>query len=87
MLQKTLKTVPPLLAIAAMANAPPVLEAVEPTVEYICGNCDAALMRVDQSKPHSLMVHCTKCDADNSTAGWPALPLVADGLTAISWLR
>jgi predicted RNA-binding Zn-ribbon protein involved in translation (DUF1610 family) len=68
MLQKTLKVVPPPLAAAAVANAPPVLEGTEPTVEYTCGHCGAALMRVDQSKPHSLLVHCTSCDSYNSTA-------------------
>jgi predicted RNA-binding Zn-ribbon protein involved in translation (DUF1610 family) len=66
--QKTLKVVSAPLAVAAAADAPPVLaEGAEPTVEYTCGNCGAALMRVDQSKPHSLMVHCTVCDAYNST--------------------
>jgi hypothetical protein len=67
MLQKTLKVVPAPLASAAVANAPPVLEKYEPTVESSCGNCGAALMRVDSSKPHILMVHCTACDAYNST--------------------
>jgi predicted RNA-binding Zn-ribbon protein involved in translation (DUF1610 family) len=66
--QKTLKVVLAPLAIAAAADAPPVLEGAEPTVEYTCGHCGAALMRVDQSKPHILMVHCTECDAYNSTA-------------------
>jgi predicted RNA-binding Zn-ribbon protein involved in translation (DUF1610 family) len=65
--QKTLKVVPAPLATAAVPNAPPVLEEGGATVEYICGNCGAALMRVDQSKPHALMVHCTGCDAYNST--------------------
>jgi predicted RNA-binding Zn-ribbon protein involved in translation (DUF1610 family) len=66
--QKTLKVVPAPLAIGAAADAPPVLvEGAEPTVEYTCGNCGAALMRVDESRPHSLMVHCTTCDAYNST--------------------
>jgi DNA-directed RNA polymerase subunit RPC12/RpoP len=70
MLQKTLKIVPPPLILAAVPNAPPVLEqGPEPTVEYNCGNCGAALMRVDQSKVHALMVHCTSCDTYNSTAG------------------
>ena len=69
MLQKTLKIVPPPLAVAAVADAPPVLEGAEPTVEYTCGRCGAALMRVDQSKPYSLMVHCVACDSYNSTAG------------------
>jgi hypothetical protein len=68
MFQKTLKIVPPPLAIAAVASAPPLLEGAGPTVEYACGYCGAALMRVDQSKPHVLMVHCTSCDSYNSTA-------------------
>jgi DNA-directed RNA polymerase subunit RPC12/RpoP len=68
MLQKALKTVPAPLISAAVHDAPPVLvEGVEPSVEYTCGNCGTALMRVDESKPHSLMVHCTACDAYNST--------------------
>jgi hypothetical protein len=68
MLQKALKIVPPPLAIAAVADAPPVLEGADPTAEYTCGHCGAVLMRVGQSKPHILMVHCTSCDAYNSTA-------------------
>jgi|EndMetStandDraft_8_1072994.scaffolds.fasta_scaffold658416_1 predicted RNA-binding Zn-ribbon protein involved in translation (DUF1610 family) len=77
MLQKTLKIVPPPLAIAAVASAPPVLEEARPNVEYACGGCGAALMRVDQSKLQSLMVHCASCDSYNSTAGDPV-----DGLMA-----
>jgi predicted RNA-binding Zn-ribbon protein involved in translation (DUF1610 family) len=66
MLQKALKIVPAPLVTAA--SAPPVLNGPEPTVEYTCGHCGAVLMRVDQRKPHALMVHCTECDAYNSTA-------------------
>jgi len=68
MFQKTLKIVPPPLALAAVASAPPVLEGAGPTAEYACGHCGAALMRVDQSKPRVLMVYCTECDSYNSTA-------------------
>jgi predicted RNA-binding Zn-ribbon protein involved in translation (DUF1610 family) len=68
MLQNTLKIVPPPLAIAAVASAPPVLEEAGPTVEYACGHCGDALMRVDLSKLHSLLVHCASCDTYNSTA-------------------
>ena len=68
MLQKALKVVPQPLAADAVADAPPVLEqGPEPTAEYTCGNCGAALMRVDQSKVHALMVHCIECDAYNLT--------------------
>jgi hypothetical protein len=66
--QKTLKVVPAPLVQDAVGNAPPVLEARTPTVEYTCGNCDAVLMRVDENnKIHVLMVRCTSCDAYNST--------------------
>jgi predicted RNA-binding Zn-ribbon protein involved in translation (DUF1610 family) len=67
MLQKALKVVAQPLAADAVSDAPPVLEQPEPTVEYTCGNCGAALMRVDQSKVHALMIHCTECDAYNLT--------------------
>ena len=37
-------------------------------MEYAWGHCGTALMRVDETKLHTLMVHCTECDAYNSTA-------------------
>ena len=64
--QKTLKVVPAPL-IEAVPKAPPVLEAPNPTVECKCGNCGAVLMRVDEGKDYPLMIHCTSCDAFNST--------------------
>ena len=65
--QKTLKVVPAPLLIEAVPKAPPVLETPNPTVECKCGNCGAVLMRGDESKNHPLMIHCTSCDAFNST--------------------
>jgi hypothetical protein len=65
--QKTLKIVLAPLAIDAVAKVPPVLEVQNPTVEYNCGRCGAVLMRADENKPPALMVHCTLCDAFNST--------------------
>ena len=67
MLQKTLKIVPAPLVLVAVPDAPPVLEAPEPTMQCTCGNCGAALMRVGQSKVHALIVHCIECDAYNLT--------------------
>ena len=64
--QRTLKVVPAPL-IEAVPRAPPVLEALNPTVECKCGNCGAVLMRVDEGKANPLMIHCTSCDAFNST--------------------
>ena len=67
LLQKTLKVVPAPLVIEGMPKAPPVLEALNPTVECKCGNCGAVLMRVDGSKVYPLMVHCISCGSYNST--------------------
>jgi predicted RNA-binding Zn-ribbon protein involved in translation (DUF1610 family) len=64
--QRTLKVVPAPL-IEGVPRAPPVLEALNPTVELKCGNCGAVLMRGDESKNYPLMIHCTSCDAFNST--------------------
>jgi hypothetical protein len=68
LLQKTFKVVPAPLVIEAVPKAPPVLEALNPTVECKCGNCGAVLMRGDKGKAYPLMIHCTSCDAFNSTA-------------------
>ena len=66
--QKTLKVVPAPLVLSAVNEAPPVWEAVSPTVEYTCGNCSAVLMRANEDKPiHALIIRCTSCDTCNST--------------------
>jgi hypothetical protein len=69
LLQKTLKIVPAPIVIEVVPKAPPVLETPNPTVECKCGNCGAVLMRVDEGKgkAYPLMIHCTSCDAFNST--------------------
>jgi hypothetical protein len=65
-LQRTLKVVPAPL-IEVVPKAPPVLEALNPTVELKCGNCSAVLMRVDEGKNYPLMILCTSCGSYNST--------------------
>jgi DNA-directed RNA polymerase subunit RPC12/RpoP len=67
--QKTLKVVPAPLVVAGAIKAPPVLKAQDPTVEYRCGGCGAVLMSADKNKLHALIIHCTSCDAYNSTRG------------------
>jgi predicted RNA-binding Zn-ribbon protein involved in translation (DUF1610 family) len=68
MLRRTLKVVPEPMVVTATGNAPPVLVGRNPTVEYTCGNCGAALMRVNRARVRRiLIVHCTSCDSYNST--------------------
>ena len=69
LLQKTLKVVPAPLVIQGAPKAPPVLEALNPTVECKCGNCGAVLMRGDESKACPLIVYCIPCGSYNSTVG------------------
>jgi hypothetical protein len=66
-LQKALKVVPAPLVIEAVPKAPPVLEALNPTVECKCGNCGVVLMRGDKSKAYPLMIYCNSCGSYNST--------------------
>jgi DNA-directed RNA polymerase subunit RPC12/RpoP len=65
--QKRLNLVTEPLAVGAVADAPPALEAIRPTVEYTCGNCDAVLIRGDEDKVLALIIHCTACGSYNST--------------------
>jgi hypothetical protein len=63
----TLKIVPAPLVIEAVPKAPPVLEALNPTVECKCGNCGTILMRGDESKNYPIMILCISCGSYNST--------------------
>ena len=65
--QKTLKVVSAPLAIDAVPSAPPALEDRTPTVDYVCGRCGTVLMHADENKAQTLIIHCTVCDAYNST--------------------
>jgi hypothetical protein len=66
--KKILKVVPEPLVIGAAVSVPPLLEdRGRPTIEYFCGGCGAILMRADEQQVHSLIIHCTACDAYNST--------------------
>ena len=67
LLQKTFKIVPAPLVIEAVPKAPPVLEALNPTVECKCGNCGAILIRGDESKNYPLIILCISCGSYNST--------------------
>jgi len=67
MTQRTLKVVSAPLAIGAVASAPPALAGRTPTVDYVCGSCGAVLMHADENQAQKLIIHCTICDAYNST--------------------
>jgi predicted RNA-binding Zn-ribbon protein involved in translation (DUF1610 family) len=54
-------------AVGAIVSAPPILSASEHTIDFVCGNCDAVLLRAEQGQVHNLIIHCTNCGSYNST--------------------
>jgi hypothetical protein len=57
--------------MGAAMSAPPVLEDTgTPAVRYSCGSYGVVLMRADGKQVHRLIIHCTACDAYNSTDDW-----------------
>jgi hypothetical protein len=48
-------------------RAPPTLIASSHTIDYCCGNCGAVLLHADDGQVHNLIIHCTWCEAFNST--------------------
>ena len=97
--QKTFKIVPAPLVIEAVPKAPPVLEALNPTVECKCGNCGAILMRGDESKttlsssfasPAARTIRPTSDPtqpATDASLGVPSAPCLNDFLPFVGNLR
>jgi hypothetical protein len=48
-------------------SAPPVLNASDQTVDYVCGSCNAILMHADEGQIHNVLIRCAICGAYNST--------------------
>jgi hypothetical protein len=62
----SLKTTPA-PAIGAVVNAPPVLNASDHTIDYVCGYCATVLLHAEVGQVHNVTIRCTKCGSYNST--------------------
>ena len=54
-------------AVGVVLEAPPVLMAIEHSVDYTCGRCAAVLLHADEDQVHGVLIRCTKCGSYNST--------------------
>lgn len=52
-----------------LVSAPPVLNASDHTIDYVCGACGTVLMHADEGQVHNLAILCASCGAYNSTDG------------------
>jgi predicted RNA-binding Zn-ribbon protein involved in translation (DUF1610 family) len=62
----SLKTVPAPTSGSAI-DAPPILNASDHTVDFVCGNCGAVLLYAEQDQVHNVTIHCVVCGSYNST--------------------
>ena len=62
--------VPPF--VGHFIDAPPVLNASDHTIEFVCGMCEAVLMHAEHDQIHNVTIHCLACGAYNTTNEQPA---------------
>jgi hypothetical protein len=48
-------------------EVPPVLNASDHTVDFVCGNCSAVLMYGEHGQVHNVTIHCLACGSYNTT--------------------
>jgi hypothetical protein len=48
-------------------DVPPILNASDHTVDFVCGNCDALLMHGEHGQVHNVTIHCVACGSHNTT--------------------
>ena len=48
-------------------EVPPVLNASDHTVDFVCGNCSAVLMYGEYGQVHNVTIHCLACGSYNTT--------------------
>ena len=48
-------------------DAPPILNASDHTIDFICGMCGEVLMHAEHSQVHNVTIHCLACGSYNTT--------------------
>jgi uncharacterized Zn finger protein (UPF0148 family) len=54
-------------AVGHVVDAPPVLNASDHTIDYVCGKCGTVLLQADAGQVHGVLIHCTNCGTYNTT--------------------
>jgi DNA-directed RNA polymerase subunit RPC12/RpoP len=53
--------------VGHVLEAPPVLNASDHSVDYICGHCETILLHADEGQVHGVLIRCKKCGSYNAT--------------------
>jgi predicted RNA-binding Zn-ribbon protein involved in translation (DUF1610 family) len=53
--------------VGGAIDVPPVLNASDHTVEFVCGACGAVLMYGEHGQVHNVTIHCLACGSYNTT--------------------
>ena len=56
---------PPLVGHAI--DVPPILNASDHTVDFLCGKCGAVLLYGERGQVHNVTIHCLACGSYNTT--------------------
>jgi DNA-directed RNA polymerase subunit RPC12/RpoP len=59
-------------AIGSVIDAPPVLDASDHTIEYVCGGCRTPLLHAEAGQVHNVFIRCRHCGVYNVTDGGPS---------------
>jgi predicted RNA-binding Zn-ribbon protein involved in translation (DUF1610 family) len=54
-------------ASGLVLDAPPILKEIDQSVDYTCGHCGTILLHAEESRVHSIVIHCANCGSYNST--------------------
>lgn len=54
-------------AIGAVVDAPPVLNASDATIEFVCGRCQTPLMHAQEGQVFNVYIRCRICGSYNIT--------------------
>jgi predicted RNA-binding Zn-ribbon protein involved in translation (DUF1610 family) len=54
-------------ASGLVLDAPPILKEIDRSVDYTCGSCGTILLRAEENRVHSVLIHCGNCGSYNST--------------------
>ena len=57
--------IPPFVGRAI--DVPPILNASDHTVDFVCGNRGALLMQAEHGQVHNVTIHCLACGSFNTT--------------------
>ena len=64
--RSSLKLVTPPFA-GRVLEVPPILNASDHTVDFVCGKCGTLLMHGEHGQVHNVTIHCLACKSFNTT--------------------